>query len=1313
VADNVARTSRRCFLGAGARLIAGSWALGAASFSTFPGAEPLPARVALGFGQMPPSTEPAGINPNTSSPLGRALDRFYRPLDRFACERGFRVLTLALEELHSALRSGGAGLQRLLSPRFQGLSPQPARETVLRQDGVFRVSRGDWSEPAVVLDAARFSADVSHWLEPHAPLTLADLDCLGVSEFPATVPAGRHRLRSRIRFELAGGASDESSADGVPFGRWQASGEWEIEWEQAANAAAGASAAPWLIAAWRPVEALMAWGPHRVFADVTSSAFGADPSYGAHLLRDTNYWRTVLDTASGIDIFGNCGVSVGDADGDGRDEIYLCQPQGLPNRLYRQSRPGVFEDVAAKAGVDLLDATSMALFADVLNRGRQDLILITQSSPLLFLNEGRGRFKLARNAFPEGEAQAALTGAAMADYDGDGFLDLYVCSYAYFQGQGALPLPAPYYDARNGPGNHLYRNCGDGRFEDATDRSGLNRGNDRFSFACAWGDIDDDGWPDLVVANDFGRNNLYRNRGDGTFEDRSDTLAGYGSGMSSAFADLDGDGSPDLYVGNMWTPAGLRVTADPDFVRRFAATEMPMVRQFAMGNALYRRDRGRGAGDKYMQVPEAAGASKGRWAWCSDSFDLENDGHPDLYVVNGFFSSADAAKAPLDAYLWEEVVALSPQASQTTSDYRAAWSAIFELAHRGHPWNGNQRNVVFLNLGDGSFADISAVSGLDYRDDGRAFAVLDYDGDGDADLVIHSRTGPQLRLLRNDVAGIHHSLALRLTAARGNRDAIGARVEVETASGRQVRWLASGSGFLAQHSKELVFGLGPERAASVVRVRWPQGSVIEYRDLEAGFRYRLVEGETAPQREPLEARATRAGDSDLRDAPPPLAAAPPSQFSAWLVDPLPLPPLPVFSLPRGGGYAEGSSRGTSRRLVWLWDASDPAASGLPAEASAQAGLEPFLSVQKQFPARLIVWSGEPPESLPSQLTIPFAKADDRLRLFCTTVLAYLFDRRRAPAFPTGLLLEERGGSSGREAGLGSQKLVRVYWGGADADEILKDGHQGGPTGIAALPFPGQARLCSFTRDTRVLGAALATAALDAEAEPYLAAAVAANPEDADAAYNLALVRRRLGQRDLALASLRTALTARSHFPEAENLLGVLLAQAGDSSAAREHLEKATREAPDFAEAWNNLGYLQLAQGDLASSRAAVEKALALAPDFPEALNNLGIISARQGNTQAAAELFRRVLAAHPDNEEAANNLGVLEAKQGETREAIATLKSVLDRNPEAASVVLNLARLELSAGQSAEARQLLEGWLRRHPNDATARELLAKTGARD
>ena len=1289
-------TSRRGFLRAGARFVAGSWTLAASPFRALPHAPPVVAR-------WPPDLDPSPVEssaadrPKRWSPLARALDRFRRHEDRFGCERRFRALRPGLDSLGSSLRAAGAGLEQLFSPDFSGSMLGPQNEESLRDDMVFRVTRWRWDDlgGAAQVRSPVFISGLHRLLEVHTPLVLADLECLKIGE---AGEGANQRLQTRIRFEIAGSAGPQQEAGSRRFTRWQAVGQWDVEWEPAnfgSSSASAAGSSHWLIARWTPVEAIATLAGDRPFTDVTASAFGADPSYSAHLLRDTNYWRTVLDTASGIDIFGNYGVSVGDADGDGQDEIYLCQPQGLPNRLYRQREPGLFEDIAARAGVDLLDPTSMVLFADILNRGRQDLVVITESSPLLFLNDGAGRFSIKNNAFPAGAQQAALTGAALADYDGDGYLDLYVCAYGYFQGQGAAPIPAPYYDARNGPPNRLYRNRGDGTFEDATERSGLNHGNDRFSFACAWTDVDDDGRPDLVVVNDFGRDQLYRNRADGIFEEIEDGIPGHGAGMSASTGDFLGDSQAGLYVANMCSGAGSRITSDPDFLSHFAEREDDL-RQFAQGNVLYRAESAPHSATYQILPHDSAGWA--RWAWCSDAFDIENDGKLDLYAVNGFLSAPNPKADTLDSYLWQDVMALSPQSAVVGSEYRAAWAAGYELAHQDHSWDGYQRNAFFLNLGSPGFADASAVTGLDFRDDGRSFAVFDFDGDGDADLVIHSRTGPQLRLLRNDLASGNHSLAVRLTAAHGNRDAVGARVEIETPSGRVVRWLGAGSGFLAQHSKELVFGLGPHSAGLTAHVRWPDGTTDTLGNLESGFRYHFVEGQSSPRREPLQAPSTASSavHTAVRAEPPP------DRFSTWLIDPLPLPDLPAFTRIRDAAGRLRSS-GTRRAFVWLWD------EGTSAGAAAK-NLDVFQAVMGQMPADIIEFD-ESPSALAGQFGAPYGKIDDRLWSFWQTLLTHLFDRRRDPALPTGLLLEDDAKPSSTPGGAGSLRLVKVYWGGVDTAEMMRDWAGGGPSGSAALPFPGQAHLCAFTRDTRVLGAALAAAGLYAESERYLSQAVQSNPRDADAAYNLALAARELNKIDLALSSIQTALAARPQFPEAENLLGVLLMQGGRASEAQAHLEKATSDAPDFAEAWNNLAYLWLSQGKLDSSRTAVEKALALAPEFPEALNNLGIIAARQGRTDEAASLFRKVLAADPQNDQAGNNLGVLEAKQGHIADAIETFQSVLEHNPEAASVLLNLARLQISTGQPGGARRLLESWLVRHPNDTAARQVLDRAKA--
>ncbi len=237
----------------------------------------------------------------------------------------------------------------------------------------------------------------------------------------------------------------------------------------------------------------------------------------------------------------------------------------------------------------------------------------------------------------------------MADYDRDGFLDLYLCVYSYFFGAGEdkAGTPAPYYDARNGPPAVLFRNDGRGRFVDVTTEAGLDTGNDRYHFAAAWADYDNDGWPDLLVANDFGTKNLYRNRGlrDGrvTFEDVA-AAAGvldHGAGMSAAFLDYDNDGLLDIYTGNMWSDAGLRVTSAPDFMPDAPADVRALYRRHVRGNSLL-RNRGDG---HFEDKTLAARAEMGRWAWSSDALDFDNDGWEDLYVVNGMLTREPHAES--------------------------------------------------------------------------------------------------------------------------------------------------------------------------------------------------------------------------------------------------------------------------------------------------------------------------------------------------------------------------------------------------------------------------------------------------------------------------------------------------------------------------------------------------------------------------------------------------------------------------------------------------------------------------------------------
>ena len=226
---------------------------------------------------------------------------------------------------------------------------------------------------------------------------------------------------------------------------------------------------------------------------------------------------------------GHHGVSVGDADGDGLDDLYVSQPSGLPNRLFRNNGDGTFEDVTEAAGLAVLDRTSQSLFADVDNDGDQDLVLVTRTGPLLFVNDGKGRFTRDPDAFQLQRAAAGLAdlGGAWPTTTATASWTSISAPTGYFIGasEDKAGPPSPYHDAQNGPPNVLLRNDGHGRFVDVTEAVGLDENNDRFSFAAGWADYDEDGWPDLLVANDFGRKNLYRNEG---LVERAGALQGRG-----------------------------------------------------------------------------------------------------------------------------------------------------------------------------------------------------------------------------------------------------------------------------------------------------------------------------------------------------------------------------------------------------------------------------------------------------------------------------------------------------------------------------------------------------------------------------------------------------------------------------------------------------------------------------------------------------------------------------------------------------------------------------------------------------------------
>ena len=307
----------------------------------------------------------------------------------------------------------------------------------------------------------------------------------------------------------------------------------------------------------------------------------------------------------------------------------------------------------------------------------------------------------------------------------------------------------------------------------------------------------------------------------------------------------------------MWSAAGQRVTAQAAFMPDAPPEIREMYRRHARGNSLF-RNRGDGT---FEDVTLAARAEMGRWAWSSDALDFDSDGWEDLYVVNGMFTR-ESGPEDLDSFFWRQVVARSPLTRVTGTPYDDAWRAINQLLiHRSIA--SHQRNVFLRNDGQGGFDDVSGTVGLDLDQDGRSFAVLDYDQDGDPDLVVMAaRSSPQLRLFRNDFAGGNAALALRLVGTKSNRDAVGARVTVETDQLRRTKIVQAGSGFLSQHSKELLFGLGKSQRVVKLTVEWPSGGTQVFTDVPLNHRLRIEEG-GAPRAEPF-----RTPPALPADAPP-------------------------------------------------------------------------------------------------------------------------------------------------------------------------------------------------------------------------------------------------------------------------------------------------------------------------------------------------------------------------------------------------------------------------------------------------------------
>ena len=991
--------------------------------------------------------------------------------------------------------------------------------------------------------------------------------------------------------------------------------------------------------ALKPVRETLVTAAHPWFSDQTAELFGDCVSFRDQLRRGVPYWRARLDPACGIDVYGTNGIAVGDIDNDGWDEVYVCQPGGLPNRLYRRTARGAFEDVTGSAGVGVLDNTSSALFADFRNCGRQDLVLLASSGPLYFANQGKGVFRHLPDVFHFARApQGAFTGMAAADYDNDGRLDLYLCTYVYFQSEDRYRYPVPYHDAQNGPPNFLFHNRltpqAGGFFEDVTVSSCIDQNNNRFSFAASWCDADGDGRPELYVANDFGRKNLYKFDGERFRDIAAEAgVEDIGPGMSAAWFDYDLDGKPDLYVANMWSAAGQRLASQDDFPPLKAGAPADAYRRHAKGNSLYRNL----GGGRFEESGASQGVEMGRWAWSSDGFDFDNDGTPEIYVTCGMITNS--APADLMSFFWRQVVSRSPASAAPAPEYEKGWDALNQWIREDFSWNGREPNVFYARR-EGRYFDCSGVSGLDFADDSRAFAITDFDGDGCADLLLKSRLGPQVRALRNQCGQARNRLAIDLTGVKSNRDAVGARVEIEVAGRLLVRFVQAGSGFLSQHTKRVHAGLGDALMADRITVRWPSGEVQQFRDWPAGFRYHVTEGSPEVSPKPL-----------LKPRPAtPSAAIGGANTQAlgdtWLLDPVPLP-----DRRRGPGF--------------LLLSNGPAAfpPGVPVEHLNVAAEPPETAAAYAILRRyLFDWRG--PLELPWLLLID---GDSRIHKSYARVptaavlkadLAAIGDpdriTRRLP-FPGRYFHQKpernhyRFGAAYLGAGYPQQALpylnaaVQAWPGNFKAHLALGQLHLDAgrlteahrTLELAAALQPTSPDVWNnlggveMARNRFTEAAALFDKALALDAtRPYLLA-------------NAAQARARLGQNKEAEDLFRRALAKNPEDADVSDQLGLLLAQQGRLDEAKSMFQQAIQIQPAHASAINNIAVLYLQSGQRGEAVAALEYGLRVAPDNELLYLNLARLWVSAQNRQRARDVLNRLLERNPSSQVARRALDQL------------------------------------------------------------------------
>jgi hypothetical protein len=510
-------------------------------------------------------------------------------------------------------------------------------------------------------------------------------------------------------------------------------------------------------------------------------------------------------------------VSIVDFDRDGWPDLHVTNSaEGSYNRLYRNQRDGTFKDVATEMGVGDVNrpgtGVSMgAVWGDYDNDGYEDLFLYKWGRPELFRNDGgRGFTRVTEKAGLPRWLNANT--AIWLDYDRDGRLDLFIGGYYpetvnLWQLATTRIMPESFEYAQNGGRKYLFRNRGDGSFEDVTAEVGIN--SRRWALAAAAADLRGTGYPDLFIANDYGVSELFFNdRGRRFREVGKPTGVGFApkSGMNAAFGDISNHGRLAIYVTNI-SQEGVLIQGNNLWVPKEGTS----------GDAL-----------QYQNLAGAMGVELGGWSFGAQFGDLNNDGNLDLYLTNGYVS-ADKSTS-----YWYDFAKVATGNSTIISDAKH-WPPIGRRSLSGY-----EQKRVWLNDGAGRFIEVAQVVGVTDTHDGRSVAFADLWNRGVLDVVVANQKGPLL-LYRNTVSPENNWIAFELDGTRSNQSAIGAQVTLFWNGRQQLQEVSGGSGFCAQNQRRLHFGLGKHREVEKVTIRWPSGQVQTIAAPEIGRVHKVKE----------------------------------------------------------------------------------------------------------------------------------------------------------------------------------------------------------------------------------------------------------------------------------------------------------------------------------------------------------------------------------------------------------------------------------------------------------------------------------------